>query len=370
MNVGLALSGGGVRAIGFHLGVLDRLASENLLEEVSFISTVSGGSLCVGLIYSASEYKWPSSSHFQQVVKPCIRRLLTSQDLQLRLILRLIKAPHHWLRSAASDLSTLISQLWGINANLQDIPDHPRWIINSTTYETGKNWRFMSRRMGDYLFGYSLNPDIPLSDAIAASAGHPLIGPLVLDTGLYSWVRYKEGSQTETEPITPGHKKILLWDGGIYDNLGIEALFKPVTGNRSGIDFLIVSDASAPLRFPGYWIGFPSALRLYDITSNQSQSYRTRVVVEYMKEYNSKGRYLQIGNTCSHILTEAKRKNEIGKLCSDCLPDAEVKKAEETKTSLRNLDEKEFDRLLRHGFEVTDLTLHAYGSGHVSSAIG
>ena len=43
-RIGLALSGGGVRAATFHMGVLRRLAAEALLERISIISTVSGGS--------------------------------------------------------------------------------------------------------------------------------------------------------------------------------------------------------------------------------------------------------------------------------------------------------------------------------------
>ena len=50
MKVALALSGGGVRAAVFHCGVLQRLALDGLLESTTFVSTVSGGSLVVGLI--------------------------------------------------------------------------------------------------------------------------------------------------------------------------------------------------------------------------------------------------------------------------------------------------------------------------------
>jgi predicted acylesterase/phospholipase RssA len=42
---GLALSGGGFRAAGFHLGVLKRLRELELLQKVDVISTVSGGSI-------------------------------------------------------------------------------------------------------------------------------------------------------------------------------------------------------------------------------------------------------------------------------------------------------------------------------------
>ena len=47
---------------------------------------------------------------------------------------------------------------WGMTGVLKDIPTEPRWIINATTYESGKNWRFMPQRMGDYRLGYVLEP--------------------------------------------------------------------------------------------------------------------------------------------------------------------------------------------------------------------
>ena len=51
-KIGLALSGGGFRASVFHIGVLTFLAEKKQLENISYISTVSGGSLLIGLIYS------------------------------------------------------------------------------------------------------------------------------------------------------------------------------------------------------------------------------------------------------------------------------------------------------------------------------
>jgi predicted acylesterase/phospholipase RssA len=50
-KLGLSLSGGGVRAVGFHLGTLDVLERLNLLEKVEILSTASGGSL-VGIGYA------------------------------------------------------------------------------------------------------------------------------------------------------------------------------------------------------------------------------------------------------------------------------------------------------------------------------
>ena len=82
--IGLALSGGGYRALVFHLGVLARLASDNLLEEVSFISTVSGGSLATALVYASNDYQWPSSQIYLDEVVPEIRRFLPRHNLVAR----------------------------------------------------------------------------------------------------------------------------------------------------------------------------------------------------------------------------------------------------------------------------------------------
>ena len=53
--IALALSGGGIRAMVFHLGVMRHLAERGLLESVDKISTVSGGSLLVGLLLQQNE---------------------------------------------------------------------------------------------------------------------------------------------------------------------------------------------------------------------------------------------------------------------------------------------------------------------------
>ena len=72
MKVALALSGGGVRAAVFHCGVLQRLALDGLLESTTFVSTVSGGSLVMGLILCQNGHRWPGSKEFLDVVLPSV----------------------------------------------------------------------------------------------------------------------------------------------------------------------------------------------------------------------------------------------------------------------------------------------------------
>ena len=81
-SIALVLSGGGIRAMVFHLGVLKLLAERDMLEHVTRISTVSGGSLLVGLMFQERQLAWPSSGVFLSDVYPSLRSKLCSRSLQ------------------------------------------------------------------------------------------------------------------------------------------------------------------------------------------------------------------------------------------------------------------------------------------------
>ena len=63
LEIALCFSGGGYRAAGFHLGVLSYLERIGLLQNVSIISTVSGGTL-TGLSYAHSLKKKESFKEY------------------------------------------------------------------------------------------------------------------------------------------------------------------------------------------------------------------------------------------------------------------------------------------------------------------
>src|SRR5687768_15150970 len=88
MRIAFALSGGGVRAAVFHLGLLGYFASLGALHRTRYLSTVSGGSLVVGLIYALNGNRWPNSVEFWQRVSPEARRILTQTDMQADIIRR------------------------------------------------------------------------------------------------------------------------------------------------------------------------------------------------------------------------------------------------------------------------------------------
>lgn len=74
MKIGLALSGGGMRAAIFHLGVLKWLAEQGLLKRIHHISSVSGASIAVGLIFANNDNQWPSDVTFLSKVLPAMKR--------------------------------------------------------------------------------------------------------------------------------------------------------------------------------------------------------------------------------------------------------------------------------------------------------
>ena len=361
-KIGIALSGGGVRAAVFHLGILGRLAEDKLLEKITRISTVSGGTLVTGLIYSIAGNKWPTSDFFLNKCLGQTRYYLTRRDVQLNAIFCGILQPSALIQKRANLISKSIQNCWKISGNLNDIPHQPRWILNATTYESGKNWRFISQhRMGDYVVNYVEKPNILLADAMAASAAYPeLIGALVLDTRKYNWFKFSGKTIEQTQPK---FSKLHLWDGGLYENLGVEALFKieDECPYPDDCNFLVVSDASNPIGLKKHTIRpWKRALRLIAISMDQVRSLRARILINHFENHKNSGVYLKIGNTGRKILEDVEANNKlINELTKNSLSADEAKSAEDFETTLRKLTEAEYDLLYQHGWEVANFTLQA-----------
>ena len=362
LKIGIALSGGGFRAAVFHLGVLGRLAEDGLLEKITHISTVSGGTLVTGLIYSIAGNKWPTSDFYLNKCLVRTRHYLTRTDIQRGALLSGGFRPKDLIHRRAKLISRSMQDYWGISGSLNDIPLEPRWVLNATTYESGKNWRFIpQRRMGDYVVNYVEKPCIPLTDAMAASAAYPsLIGPLVLNTKKFSWFKFEGGKQIPTQPR---FKRLHLWDGGVYDNLGVEALFKIQDKDtyQDDSNFLIVSDASNAIEIKKHSIWFwKRAYRLMTAAIDQVRSLRARVLINHFETHINSGVYLKIGNTGRKILAAVGiEKESIDELAKNSLSLKDAEAAEEFKTTLRKLTEAEYDLLYRHGWEVANFTLQA-----------
>ncbi|MDK2800008.1 MAG: hypothetical protein PWQ70_1627 [Clostridiales bacterium] len=361
LKIGLALSGGGNRAAVFHLGVLKWLAEKELLEKISTISSVSGASIAIGLIYSINDYRWSTSKEYIEKVLPGIRKLMTTKDLQTGAIIRLILKPWNW-NHRANILAETIFKDWGVTGAIDQLPEYPAWKISTTTFETGKNWRISQKKMGDYIFGYSLKPNIPIAVAMAASAGYPvLIGPYALKTTKYEWLKYGKDNElsVKAEPI---FKKVHLWDGGVYENLGVEALFKQDKLHHD-INFLLVSDASGSVDIEKRSVIKPDKKlkRLILIAIDQIRSVRARQVMSFFTRNPGNGLYIKIGNSAKYIVEQGGLADDKAqKLISTCMEYKSVLRVRNYPTDLKKLTEENFDLILRHGYETMYCTYETY----------
>jgi len=354
-KIGVALSGGGIRATIYHLGVLRWLAENGLMESVAYVSSVSGGSLCVGLIYAHNDKKWPSSRQYLEEVLPKIEEVIMGNDIQTSALLRMFP---FWVHRKVNLLAKVIGKKWGVDGNMADIGEDPIWCANCTTYETGKRFGITQNRMGDIIIGHTENHDLPISDAMAASAGFPiLIGPYALRRDRYSW------SASGIEPRTlasdrrvPNGRHFNLWDGGVYDNLGLEAFFhisdNPSGGHFSkGIDYIVVSNAGRPSSFKRRGF-YSSPRRLLDIAMDQVGALRVRSITSHIRQ-KSNGLYLQIGSSASRILQNSTLSQaDIKQIITECLPEHQVSLAKNYRTTLRRPSHPDFHIILRHGYEV------------------
>jgi len=269
------------------------------------------------------------------------------------------------IQSRATVLARLLERNWGISGRLADLPETPNWQINTTCIETGKNWRFAKREMGDWSFGRHYAPDLLLSTAVAASAAVPyVIGAMTLPLPEEGW--------WETDPATgkpirmrpPPKQVVRLWDGGAYDNMGLEAVSKPGRGLRS-CDFLICSDASGPLRPParsplaGLVRGHLSSPRLFDVAGDQIRALRSRMLIADIASGTVAGVLLRMGNSVRAVDVKADLARPTG-FYDAYQSDEEAATALLYPTDLKAVSAERFDALVRHGFEVADATLTTY----------
>jgi NTE family protein len=233
-NTGLALSGGGVRAAAFHLGVLKKLREltntegKTVLEQLSTISTVSGGSL-VGAFYMLKQQDF---NDFEQKMTEALQQSIELKILTNWRILGAMLIPGY---SRTDIKAHVYKKLYFGKQFLSTLPQIPKLIINATSLATGKNWKFTQKYMGDWKIGYDgLTASFLLADAVAASSAVPgIFFPLRIN--VKKWFSKPKFDIQE----------IALCDGGVYDNQGLHALTSGFDRNQH-CSTIICSDASFP----------------------------------------------------------------------------------------------------------------------------
>jgi NTE family protein len=221
---GLALSGGGYRAMLFHLGSLWRLNELGMLPKLDRISTVSGGSLAAGFLALA----WPRLEFDGADVAHNFRSAIAGPIWHFSrrpIDAFVIAAGLMPFVDPAALMARALDRLVTHGATLQDLPERPHFVINAAHLSTGTGWRFTKPYMVDYRLGVICEPRLPLAHAIAASAAFPpVVSPATVPTDPMSFQEIDGADLFDTEPGQILKRRLLLLDGGAYDNLGIETI--------------------------------------------------------------------------------------------------------------------------------------------------
>jgi NTE family protein len=242
----LALSGGGFRATLFHLGALWRLNELGWLRRLDIITSVSGGSIINGVLATQwSSLAWTplpgggeAASNFEDKIAAPVRAFCTkSIDVSSVII------------GGLSPFSTIADQVAHAydkhlydGATLQSLPlpvsgQAPRFLFYASSLQTGSSVRMDRRRFADYKIGEIPSPDLPLARVVGASSAFPpVLSPVYFDFDPAQW-RPLPGAHLY--PNVDLRRRVALTDGGVYDNLGLEAIY-------DRCDTVLVSDASAP----------------------------------------------------------------------------------------------------------------------------
>jgi NTE family protein len=144
--------------------------------------------------------------------------------------------------------------------------------------------------MGCYRLGLVRNPDVPLAQAIAASAAFPpFLSPLTLhlDPSKFDNV---EGADLHDR--TELKRTVALSDGGVYDNLGLETV--------SPFHTILSSDAGGALSIkPGRFWSWPSQVsRVIDTATEQARALRRRRLADELLSGKKEGAFWR---TSSHL---------------------------------------------------------------------
>lgn len=300
-DTGIALSGGGFRATLFHLGALWRMNEFGLLGSLDRITSVSGGSILAGLLGC----RW-SDLNFENGVAANYRETIAGpiQDFCGQTIdtWAIAKGKLNPFKRVADYVAEAYDDRLYRGATLQALPDDgrkegPRFIIYATNMQSGVSFRFSRPYMADYRIGLNRNTGgVSIADAVAASSAFPpLLTPKVLKTNPDDWEQDRDPSKRgDLWHNAAFRRKIYLTDGGVYDNMGLEAVFDRCNP-------LYISAAGAPFsEQPLGWLETNTelgiGLRTTDILAEQCRALRRRMAMARYELDGIKGAYWNIAS--------------------------------------------------------------------------
>ncbi|HEY1308620.1 MAG TPA: patatin-like phospholipase family protein [Vicinamibacterales bacterium] len=352
-GIALCLSGGGYRAMLFHLGALWRLGELGYLPKLARVSSVSGGSITAAVL----GHRWKTLgfdasgvpvNFVAAIVEPI--RGLAGRTIDGAAIIEGIFTPG----SIADKVTDAYRQHLFDRATLQDLPPEPRFVINATNVQSGALFRFSRPYIADYRVGLIEHPTVEIAVAVAASSAFPpVLSPLRIAFEESQWTA--SGLPHEDLHRDPYLTNVVLTDGGVYDNLGLETAWKKY-------DTILVSNGggrmAAEAEPKSDWARH--AIRINDIIDNQVRSLRARQVIGSFTRGERKGTYWGIRtNVADYGLANP----------LPCPFDRTTELAE-TKTRLKRLEDEVQERLINWGYAVCDAAMRTHVAAAASPPSG
>ncbi len=229
----------------FHVGSLLRLNEAGILQRLNRVSSVSGGSITAGVLgmnwkrlnFQLGTANAGVAANLEELLVEPIRQM-ASETIDRESILGGVFTPGVTI----SDFVTRAYRKFLFDdATLQSLPaddEGPRFVINATNIQTASLVRFSRPYLADYRVGMIRNPNTPLATAVAASSAFPpVLSPATLDVDPNSF----DPDPSCPLQTRPYNDTMILSDGGVYDNLGLETVIKRYRT-------VLVSDAGARSR--------------------------------------------------------------------------------------------------------------------------
>jgi len=358
-NLGLGLSGGGYRATLFNLGALIRLNEFGLLKKFKRITSVSGGSITNGyLAMRWNDLQFNDDGVIENFRENIVEPLwdFCSKPLDAGAIIWGTLDPFH---KVSDKIAGAYNKGLFKHFKMSSIPfgdGIPQFLFYGTNLQTAASVRMMQNMLYDWKIGATEMNNWELATVVGiSSAFPPFLSPVILKPDPDKWTKGKYALCFDDAKY---REKLYLTDGGVYDNMGMESLWKKFSNElvndnhkfkpllEDDIDSVLISDAGAPLVFqekPGKnW--FSLIKRALDIVTDQTRAVRKRWLIDKYKSASLSGTYWGITT----------------KIDNYGMPDALVKDNEitrglrEIKTRLTRFSDEDKGRLINWGYALAD----------------
>jgi NTE family protein len=200
----------------------------------------------------------------------------------------------------------------------------------------------MKPYMRDYRVGEVKKPSTALAQVVAASSAFPpVLSPfeLRLDPDKFT---PKSGAELQRPPFT---SRVILTDGGVYDNLGLETAWKRY-------QTVLVSDAGGKIQSEeepkSDWARH--SYRIVNLVDSQVRALRKRQVIDSFRAGARQGAYWGVRTNIKDF--------ELSDTL-DC-PFERTLTLAEIPTRLKRLDDRLQERLINWGYAVCDAALRTH----------